>query len=44
MPHEGFLLQFIASRATLTPAHQQLASEGLGTVAHAGALKPVSEA
>ncbi len=44
MPHEGFLLVFIASRATLTTAHQQLASEVESLLAHAGALKPVSEA
>ena len=43
MPHEGFLLVFIASRATLTTAHQQLASEVESLLAHAGALKPVTE-
>lgn len=44
MPSEGFLLVFIASRATLTTAHQQLASEVESLLAHAGALKPVLEA
>lgn len=43
MPHEGFLLVFIASRATLSAAHQQLASEVESLLAHAGALSPVTE-
>ncbi len=44
MSFEGFLLVFIASRATLSMAHQQLASEVESLLARAGALKPVSEA
>lgn len=42
MPHEGFLLVFIASRTTLTAVHQQLASEVESLLAHAGALTPVA--
>lgn len=40
MPHQGFLLVFIASRATLRAPHQMLASEVESLLAHAGALVP----
>ena len=40
MPHQGFLLVFIASRATLRAQHQILASEVESLLAHAGALVP----
>lgn len=41
VPHQGFLLVFIASRTTLSASHQQLASEVETLLAHAGALDPV---
>ncbi len=40
IPHHGFLLVFIASRAILTVPHQELASEVETLLAHAGALVP----
>ena len=40
VPHFGFLLVFIASRAALTASHQQLATEVESLLAHAGALAP----
>jgi ribonuclease P protein component len=40
VPHQGFLLVFIASRAVLTASHQQLATEVESLLAHAGALSP----
>jgi len=40
IPHHGFLLVFIASRAVLSAPHQQLASEIESLLAHAGALAP----
>jgi ribonuclease P protein component len=40
VPHFGFLLVFIASRAVLTAPHQQLATEVESLLAHAGALAP----
>ena len=40
IPHEGFLLVFITSRAVLTAPHQQLATEVESLLAHAGALAP----
>jgi len=40
IPHEGFLLVFIASRAVLAAPHQSLASEVESLLAHAGALAP----
>lgn len=43
VPHHGFLLVFIASRATLTAPHQELASEVETLLAHAGALDPVGD-
>lgn len=42
VPHEGFLLVFILSRATLTAPHQELASEIERLLAQAGSLDPVS--
>jgi len=41
VPHHGFLLVFIASRAALTATHEQLASELESLLAHAGALAPL---
>lgn len=40
LPHHGFLLVFIASRASLSAPHQVLASEVESLLAHAGALAP----
>lgn len=40
MPHQGYLLVFIASRATLSAPHQLLASEVESLLARAGALAP----
>ena len=40
IPHEGFLLVFITSRAVLTAPHQQLATELESLLALAGALAP----
>jgi len=40
VPHQGYLLVFIASRATLSAPHQSLASEVESLLAHAGALVP----
>jgi ribonuclease P protein component len=40
VPHTGFLLVFIASRAILTSPHQQLATEIERLLAQAGALAP----
>jgi ribonuclease P protein component len=40
IPHEGFLLVFIASRTALTAPHQQLATEVEGLLALAGAIAP----
>jgi len=40
VPHHGFLLVFIASRAALTAPHQELATEVESLLAHAGALAP----
>lgn len=42
MPHHGFMLVFIASRAILTVPHQELASEVETLLAHAGALAPAA--
>ena len=42
IPHEGFLLVFIASRAALTAPHQMLATEVESLLAHAGALAPAA--
>ena len=44
IPHEGFLLVFITSRAILTAPHQQLATEVESLLAHAGALAPAVDA
>lgn len=44
VPHHGFLLVFIASRAALTAPHQELATEVESLLAHAGALAPVPQA
>ncbi len=44
IPHQGFLLVFIASRPVLIAPHQQLASEIESLLAHAGALAPMSAA
>ena len=41
VPHHGFLLVFIASRAALTAPHQEMATEIESLLAHAGALAPV---
>lgn len=41
VPHTGFLLVFIASRATPTAPHQALASEVEHLLATAGALAPL---
>jgi ribonuclease P protein component len=40
VPHHGFLLVFIASRAALTAPHQEMATEVESLLAHAGALAP----
>lgn len=40
VPHHGFLLVFIASRASLTAPHQEMATEVESLLAHAGALAP----
>jgi ribonuclease P protein component len=40
VPHHGFLLVFIASRASLTTPHQEMATEIESLLAHAGALAP----
>jgi ribonuclease P protein component len=40
VPHTGFFLVFIASRAILTSPHQQLATEIERLLAQAGALAP----
>ena len=40
VPHQGYLLVFIASRAALTASHQELATEIESLLAHAGALAP----
>ena len=40
VPHQGYLLVFIASRAALTASHQELATEVESLLAHAGALAP----
>jgi len=40
VPHHGFLLVFIASRASLTAPHQEMATEIESLLAHAGALAP----
>lgn len=42
MPHHGFLLVFIASRAILTVPHQELATEVEKLLADAGALEPAA--
>jgi ribonuclease P protein component len=44
IPHEGFLLVFIASRTALTAPHQVLATEVESLLAHAGALAPAAVA
>ena len=44
VPHHGFLLVFIASRAALTAPHQELATEVESLLAHAGALAPAGPA
>jgi len=41
LPHAGYLLMFIASRATLAASHQALASEVERLLANAGALRPL---
>jgi len=40
VPHHGYLLVFIASRAALSASHQELATEIESLLAHAGALAP----
>ena len=44
VPHHGFLLVFIASRAALTAPHQEMATEVESLLAHAGALEPTAGA
>lgn len=44
VPHHGFLLVFIASRAALTAPHQEMATEVESLLAHAGALAPAVQA
>jgi len=41
VPHEGYLLVFIASRRTLDAQHQVLATDVETLLAHAGALAPL---
>ena len=42
MPQTGYLLMFVASRSTLSAAHQDLAGEVERLLAHAGALRPLA--
>ena len=42
LPETGYLLMFIASRATLSAPHQDLAGEVERLLAHAGALRPLA--
>ena len=44
VPPEGFLLVFIASRATLRASHQELATEVEALLTRADALRPVADA
>lgn len=43
VPHEGYLLMFVAHRNTLTAPHQTLATEVEHLLASAGALRPLDE-
>jgi len=40
LPHHGYLLVFIASRASLTAPHQDLVTEVESLLSHAGTLAP----
>lgn len=42
LPHSGFLLLFVATRATRLMPHQELASEVERLLAEAGALRPLT--
>jgi ribonuclease P protein component len=42
VPNEGYLLMFVATRATVTALHQDLASDVERVLAAAGALAPLS--
>ena len=43
IPHQGYLMIFIASRGTLTAGHQELATEVERLLAQAGALAPIEK-